>query len=368
MNPSFRKKVTFDLLLKGTPHKEGTNGLVEIEQTGNREGIKDNIGQAFLYSSKKGEGKAKKEQSKDQADLLSDSTVSSLFTYPPNHRYQNCASSDDECVDMDLNHGNSEDDDVDGNKNDEIDGRHKDKDGCKDLALDQPESSESLFSLSIESRKQNSTVEIGDEKEVSSPLKPLPDKEINKPNASDRSQYVHSVLNPIENLSQWKAVRAKTTTPLKHQEKENLNLEQGFMSPPFTEKENVYLEQKNVIVPFSEEPNLKQSQQQQRSRRFSNRLKDDEVVLDTSLSSWLMESEKTPLNGNSPDSVGNSSSKRIKSPESFQDRPILGVLTVEHLKQMSKSATPSPRRSPSYSPDEMPIIGTVGSYWRNHGC
>ncbi|KAG2719280.1 hypothetical protein I3760_03G260700 [Carya illinoinensis] len=46
------------------------------------------------------------------------------------------------------------------------------------------------------------------------------------------------------------------------------------------------------------------------------------------------------------------------------DRPILGALTVEELKQFS--APSSPRRSPSQSPDEMPIIGTVGTYWSHN--
>ncbi|KAL3520999.1 hypothetical protein ACH5RR_019148 [Cinchona calisaya] len=355
LNTSFRKKVTFDLLLKTSEEcqaQEEAKALIENEQKEKREEIKDNIVQDLLSDSteksKKEQNKAeadllsdsteksKKEENKDEGDLLSDSTVSSLFTYPSNCRYKNCASSDDECVDMDFN-------------NDVVDINHNDKNGCEDLV--QEESSESLFSISIESRKQNSAAEMG-EKEVSSPLKPQ--------NARDRSLFVHSVLNPIENLSQWKASRSKTTSSMKNQENIKLEQEEEFTMPSGA-KGIFNLDQENVI-PFSEEPTLKQTNEQ-RSKRFSNGVKNGEVEVDTSLSSWLLGSEK------SPGSVGNSSSsKRTKSPKSFEDRPILGVLTVEDLKQMSKSATPSPRRSPSHhSPDEMPIIGTVGSYWRRTG-
>ncbi|XP_027104598.1 uncharacterized protein [Coffea arabica] len=361
VSTSFGKKVTFDLLLKAPEECQAQEGALENDQKRKkRDESRPEVILDFPSSSEKKEGKAKKEESKDEADLLSDSTISSLFTYPPNHRYQNCESSDDECVDMGLKKNNPEDEEHDGKSDDNMDGNYEEKNGSEDSVDIQEESSE-LFSISIESRKQSSAVER-DEKEVSSPLKPASDREVNRPNARDRTQYVHPVLNPIENLGQWKAVRAKTTSSLEHQEKENLNLVQEF-TIPCAEKENSSLTSKNPI-PFSEEPNPNQSQQQ-RSKRFSNRLRHDEVAVDTSLSSWLMESDKTPPDGNSPGSVGNSAPKKTESPTSFEDRPILGVLTVEDLKQMSKSATPSPRRSPRHSPDEMPIIGTVGSYWRH---
>lgn len=44
-----------------------------------------------------------------------------------------------------------------------------------------------------------------------------------KSNVRDRSQYVSSVLNAVENLSQWKAVKAKGVTPPQYMcQKENL--------------------------------------------------------------------------------------------------------------------------------------------------
>ncbi|KAF2294895.1 hypothetical protein GH714_026879 [Hevea brasiliensis] len=51
--------------------------------------------------------------------------------------------------------------------------------------------------------------------EIESPavVSGLPERELKpNPNVRDRSAYVHSVLNPVENLTQWKAVKAKGTT------------------------------------------------------------------------------------------------------------------------------------------------------------
>jgi len=119
-------------------------------------------------------------------------------------------------------------------------------------------------------------------------------------------------LKPIENLTQLKAVQAKITTPLENQAKEN-------------------------------------------------------IAVDTSLSSWLVESEFTPpTSKNSSDSVGNSPSEKENSRRNVEDRPILGALTVAELKQFSAST--SPKWSRSRSPDEkVVVIGTVGSYWRHTG-
>jgi hypothetical protein len=118
-------------------------------------------------------------------------------------------------------------------------------------------------------------------------------------------------LKPIENLTQLKAVQAKITTPLENQAKEN-------------------------------------------------------IAVDTSLSSWLVESEFTPtMSKNSSDSVGNSPSEKENSRRNVEDRPIVGALTGSELKQFSASTYP--KWSRSRSPDEKVLIGTVGSYWRHTG-
>ncbi|KAJ1385104.1 hypothetical protein SESBI_41889, partial [Sesbania bispinosa] len=188
------------------------------------------------------------------------------------------------------------------------------------------ESSESLFSLSTDSRKRISISEKA-ENEVNSL----------QANVTD----VSSVLNPIENLTQGKGVK---TTKLQHLE---------------NDKENINFVVQDFDIPISPEPNLKLSNRKQRQKIND---KKQEIGVDTSLSSWLVESETTPISMNSTNSTPKGG---IGSPWSHEDRPILGALTLEEIRKYSIST--SSRRSRSRSPDETPIIGTVGSYWSHTG-
>ncbi|PWA34103.1 serine/threonine-protein kinase pakF [Artemisia annua] len=126
-------------------------------------------------------------------------------------------------------------------------------------------------------------------------------------NARDRSA---SVLNPVENLTQWKALKSKET------------MTQNFSS----QKENSSL---NLVS-------------------FQPKNRNQEIAVDASLSNWL----------------GKGLSQESTTPpvKSTEDRPIIGALTADELKQFSGSSC-TPRKSPSRSPDDMPIIGSVGSYW-----
>lgn len=258
-----------------------------------------------------------------------------------NHRYQNCRHSVDDYEDVDLR---AHDLDEDNNSDDTQKGL-------------QEESSESLFSLSIESRTHGFDAEIG-EKEVSSamPARSYPGNEVKSTgscrNARDRSQYVHSVLNPIENLTQWKEVQERPVPPpLKHQEKENTSLEQAMM---------------NINIPVSEEPSFKLSSPTLKPKSSALKPPEHDIGVDASLSSWLIESETTPRSNASNSSVGKSSPGKANSlTKGREDRPNLGAWTVEELKQFSASS--SPRRLRGQIPDETPIIGTVGSYWIHTG-
>lgn len=326
-NCSPRKKVTFDLNVK-TNEKQCTKEVINT----------------LVESNEKKESEKKEEkanESKSFLDLIREESSESLFSlsYPTNHRYENCADCEDEFEDIDLVESEFADDEGDV--------------GGDNQTFVQEESSGSLFSLSIDSRKYVSAIEIG-EKEVNSPMPPVhtsPDKELKtiglNPNARDRSEYVHSVLNPIENLTQLKAVQAKTTTPSKNQAKENINLEPNF----------------NIAA--SPEPCFKQLNRNLRSKSNDLKLAEQEIAVDTSLSSWLVESETTPKSSNGTNSVRNSPSEKLISPRIHDDRPILGALTIEELRKCSAST--SPRRARSQSPDDTPIIGTVGSYWTHTG-
>nr|GMC63679.1 Ankyrin repeat and protein kinase domain-containing protein 1 [Ipomoea batatas] len=215
----------------------------------------------------------------------------SLASYPLNHRYQNCSTNGEDEEDL----------------------------GLEDEGWVQEESSESLFSLSIESRKSVSQPEMPDKEEVSSsPLNPF---QKDPKTISGLNQFAQSVLNPIENMSHWKTAKAKT--PLQQQQQEG------------EEKENQNLDWKS------------------KGREI--------IAVDTSLSSWLVGSEKkkTPNSKNSPESVGNSPSDQRRN--SAEDKPVLGDWSHQELKAVSKSS------SPRCSSDEMPILGTVGSYWKHTG-
>ncbi|KAK1409757.1 hypothetical protein QVD17_36286 [Tagetes erecta] len=246
-----------------------------------------------------------------QSRAISDSSVSSYISYPPMHRYHN---------NLVINED-------------------------EDQVVVQEDSSESLFSLPINARRQSKScpVEV-DDKEVNSPLKTSSSpKMIAKsiksfPDENDCSQKIDSLLSPIENLAQWKTLKAM---------------------PPMVdqEKENFYLEQEDITIPVSEDPSFKDLDTKEKVKT--------NTAVTTSLSSWLVDPEKsvTVSKEESQYSTENSYaySDCATSWKSFEDRPILGAWTIDEVKQVS--ARSSPRKSPCRNPDETPIIGTVGSYW-----
>lgn len=205
--------------------------------------------ESLLEKNEKGETFPKSGETHSHSSYDDDSNVVSVKSYPPNYRYGNCVESDDEVED----YSDSEDENDDYLDDDEEDYDDEDE-----------------IIPSIESRNES------------------------------------SLLKPVENLSQWKALKSKS-----------LNSD--------TQKENSPFPQKN---------------------RFQ------ETAVDASLSNWLVSSEKNTPN-NKPISSGNS----VKNVE---DRPILGALTSDELRKFSGTPRKSPGRSPD---DDMPIIGSVGSYW-----
>jgi hypothetical protein len=320
-----RKKVTFNSNVETYEHvscEEVTDFVPESEGGDVKEGEEENI--------------AKPSQTKSSSE--DSSITSSSGSYPPNHRYQNCRDSDDEYEEVDYDESDLDDDEDDGGLGVNDFYEEDDDDGI------------------VESRRRISVAHVVTE-EVDCPM-PICDKGEVKPvaynpNARDRSAYVHPVLNPVENLTQWKAVKAKGTPLLRPQ------------------KENFVSNQEEVS--FSSEPCFMEPSFSFKSKTDQSKKSNQEVAVDASLSNWLVSSEATPINKSStigPNTIttensmsGRSNSSR-KSP-SPDDRPILGALTLEELKQFSASS--SPRRSPSPSPDDMPIIGTVGTYWSHTG-
>ncbi|XP_039137716.1 uncharacterized protein LOC120275260 [Dioscorea cayenensis subsp. rotundata] len=246
-----------------------------------------------------------------------------LCAFPANHRYQNCVNSDDE----------EELEECEGAEDEEFEDSDLDAED-EDIGVvggNEDESYDSYFSLPMDKEREE-LQEISSPKSINetSPDKQL--KILDSKNVRDRSQYIHSVLNPVENISQWKEVKVRVT-PAKLQ-KENIS----FEPEPVMKVEKP--SQKNSLMSPSPISSAKQ-----------------EVSVDASLSTWLS-SPESPI----PERPQMSKSHQSNSSLSREDQPILGALTVDDLKQ---SVTSSPRRSPSKSPDEMPILGTVGSYWND---
>ncbi|KAL2238720.1 UNVERIFIED_CONTAM: Protein JASON, partial [Sesamum indicum] len=335
LSPSPKKRVTFN------------SNVTTYEHVPVHESI-DSLPECMENVEKEEEGLKASSQSHSSQPISEDdnSVTSSVGSYPPNHRYHNARDSDDEAAEY-------EDSDFDDLDDSDDEGDYDDEDIDVRIA-GQEVWSESVLTASMESRTGNPSSHAIDE-EVESPIvKPqLPDEDVkafgSKPNARDRSDYINSVLNPVENITQWKAAKSKGTHVLKPQ-KENLTA--NFEAPRISFSSDPPL----VQAPFSFKTQLKNSNQ--------------EIPVDASLSNWLVSPEITPPKKTSFSALetitsGRTMSEGCPSVRSFEDRPILGALTVEELRQISPS--PSPRKSPSRSPDDMPIIGTVGTYWNHSG-
>ncbi|KAK7396452.1 hypothetical protein VNO78_17473 [Psophocarpus tetragonolobus] len=258
--------------------------------------------------------KSEEEEALVKKSSSEESSVTSAGSYPTNHRYHNCSYSDDEDGKMEYRDSELTDDDED------------EDDGDSDMGEEYDEV-EQDYEDGVYSRSRIGANQVVTGK-VESPIPVYNKVEKLNPNVRDRSVYVHPLLNPVENLTQWKAVKAKRAPPL------------------VSQKENLVLNQESGPA-YGEETHKKLNW---------------EISVDASLSNWLGSSETTPVNkGLYADTPERSSSQGSNSVVSHEDRPILGALTVEELKHFSAS---SPRKS---SREDMLIIGSVGSYWNCGG-
>ncbi|KAK4796522.1 hypothetical protein SAY86_028848 [Trapa natans] len=293
-----RKKVTFDSNIRTyghvSSHDEVPDSAPEIGENSN-DGEKKNI--------------IMENPTVSQSSSEDASYEAIVGSHNPNNRYQNCRESDDEDLCSDFDESDLEDDYDDGDELEDID--------------------------QIDRSRLNKVIM------ERSPTHHVQGAEESKSCARDRSAFVHSVLNPIENLTQWKAAKAKGSLPVKHQ----------------SHKEDSGFDKESRMISSGSEAGFG------KGTLSFNRSSSREVSVDASLSNWLVSSESTPVDKKSSDSIC-SSPKSMCQGSNFrnhEDRPILGALTVEELRQFS--AKNSPRKSPSRSPDEMTIIGTVGTYW-----
>ncbi|KAL2540692.1 hypothetical protein Adt_01670 [Abeliophyllum distichum] len=298
LSPNPRKRVTFDSNVTTYEHvlvDESTDSL---------------LGDDKAFEKEKVESLKTPSQIDDSISEEDTSVISSVASYPPNHRYHNVRDSNDEAEEE---YGDSDLDDLDD---------YDDEDDHDDYDIDGQEVwAESVLTSSMESTTENSPSRLINEEVEShlintSLLENKVERLSHKTNSRDRSVYVNSVLNPIENITQWKAVKSKGTKPPKE--------------------------------------NFKQVSDQSKYRN-------QDIAVNASLSNWLVPCEEAFSAKKTSHSELETMSQGSNSVLSYEDRPILGALTVDELKQISASSTP--RKSPNRSFDEMPIIGTVGTYW-----
>lgn len=222
----------------------------------------DNINHFWEIDEEEKKEETSKETAKEsQTSSLSDgnSTAMKMASFPSNYRYRNCIDSYSEEDEIAFEESDLDDDDDDyGGDWEEEEEDDDDNDGnIDDLRISQEEFSKQFNSLSV-------TSQLAEDK--TKHLKPLGDSNegglkllgLNR-NARDRSQYVHSVLNPVENLRQWRAVKARKMPLIKHQRKENVAIKQQPQKPF------------SSTIDFSQSTPLMQ-----------------EIAVDASLSNWLV--------------------------------------------------------------------------------
>lgn len=210
-------------------------------------------------------------------------------SYPANYRYQNCRESYDEEDEMTYGESDLEDDldDDDDYFYDYDDG----DDGDKDDDQSQQRSEE------FDKDKNKMPVDASKDGEL---------KSLGCENARIRSQNLCSVLNPVENTTQWKEIKAKAAAaaaPPKHMRKENIALEE---------------EQQ---IPFSSKLRSNCSPNYNQSKPLLQ-----DISVDASLSNWL-----TPPNTDGCSNAFDMPSSKQSTWGSREDRVILDITNLEAL-------------------------------------
>ncbi|KAJ6313183.1 hypothetical protein OIU77_014646 [Salix suchowensis] len=242
---------------------------------------------------------AKERQSSSLSE--GDSIASKMASYPSNYRYGNCIDSYDEEDGIAYEESDLDDDEdeFDDKEEEEEDDDDDDNNGCNidELRVNQKEFSGQFSSLPASSQNKNSLTRLG--KDTAENLKSLGDS--NEGGLRSR-QYVHSVLKPVENLNQWKAVKARGTQPPKHQRKENVALEQH---PP---------------KPLSSISNHSTPLMQ-------------EIAVDASLSNWVVppDSYKKKTASNDVEAKPSKKACLTHSTYSWRDREDMPILDITNL-------------------------------------
>ncbi|WVZ55389.1 hypothetical protein U9M48_006055, partial [Paspalum notatum var. saurae] len=247
--------------------------------------------------------------------------------FPLNHRYSNCAGSDND----DSEYEDAEEEEYDEFEDDDVE--EAEEDGIDECAIDDDEEEHGLLGIGRSEEEACESLFL-------LPFGKASSKESGAPVAapSVAAPEAPAVLSSVENLTKWKEDKpraAKSSSDKENTATQGQENRMGLLVEPAAAARKK--EERPAVSDYSYTPSTPSKQ---------------ETSVDASLSTWLG-SSGTP----------ESNSVRSYSPISREDRPILGALTVEDIKISSANSSPRRSRSPSPSPDDMPILGTVGAYW-----
>ncbi|KAL3329141.1 hypothetical protein AABB24_036300 [Solanum stoloniferum] len=200
---------------------------------------------------------SEEEEKKTQREYNKQETAkASMSMYPSSHRYYNCNNSYDEEED-EITLEDSDIDDLDDEEEEEEDyGVSDDDDDDGDEYAD---------SLHIETENKYGNVE-----------------KLNKDESNEVGQnHRNSVLLPVENLTQWKAVKAKGAQQVKHQKENIIKLDGKQKLPLIAKPVN------NHFVDLNPKNNSKANPKPQ----------GHDIPVDASLSNWMVSARTTSVNG-----------------------------------------------------------------------
>jgi hypothetical protein len=192
------------------------------------------------------------EEDENKDSILGEGSAASTIPYPSNHRYHNCSYYD-----------HDEDDDIayeESDIDDEFDEGYGWDDDCSDESLENYEDGEVCDENSEhkEDGMKNEKPLSADDTELKSKL-----------SGRERSVNMNSVLSPVENLTQWKAMKTKVTSS-NQRRKENVPSEETTSMPLVSETGSKFSTCVLESNDLQSKPLLK------------------EIAVDASLSNWLV--------------------------------------------------------------------------------
>jgi hypothetical protein len=197
------------------------------------------------------------EEDENKDSILGEGSAASTIPYPSNHRYHNCSYYDHD-EDDDIAYEESDiDDEFD---DDEFDEGYGWDDDCSDESLENYGDGEVCDenSKQKEDGMKNQMLLSADDTELKSNLI-----------GRERSVNMNSVLSPVENLTQWKAMKTKVTSS-NQRRKENVPSEETTSMPLVSETGSKFSTCVLESNDLQSKPLLK------------------EIAVDASLSNWLV--------------------------------------------------------------------------------